>query len=139
MKKQLFGDNKGFTLVEILGAITIISIVLLGLFTLFPQTAYMQNTNEDKLTAVNLSNLVLEDLRNIDETTLSAGTFQQFNQTGSIPISSVNNDGQFLEHPRFRLEIQLESVDDFLRAMIRIYDENHSELMRTYDLIEVSS
>ncbi|WP_212370612.1 type IV pilus modification PilV family protein [Allobacillus saliphilus] len=134
-------NSRGFTLVEILGAITILSIVLLGLFTLFPQSANLQNINEDKLTATNLSNIVLEDLRNLDADELSAGTYERFNTSDFLEISSVQNNGQFIKHPEFSLKIELRESDDedILRGIIKILDKDNEEIMRTYYLFEVSS
>ncbi|MFC0014192.1 MULTISPECIES: prepilin-type N-terminal cleavage/methylation domain-containing protein [Allobacillus] len=141
MKKYISFNERGFTLIEILGALTILSIVLLGLFTLFPQSANFQNINEDKLTATNLSNLVLEDMRNLDANELSPGTYEQFNTRDSLEIPSVQNDGQFIKHPDFSLEVELRESDDenILRGIIKILHKDNEEIMRTYYLFEVTS
>lgn len=63
MKKQLQSEN-GMTLVELLAALVLLSIVLLAFFTFFTQSAKFTQHNKEKLTAVEVAEDVVADVRN---------------------------------------------------------------------------
>lgn len=59
----MFNDEKGFTLVEIVASIVIITIVLLSFFQFFIQNNKVANSNTEKLVVVNLSHYYLDRLK----------------------------------------------------------------------------
>lgn len=58
-KKKLLNEH-GISLVEVIAAIVILSIILMSIISLLPQMGLKNNQNEDKQTAVNLAALELE-------------------------------------------------------------------------------
>ncbi|CAM3109086.1 type II secretion system protein [Filibacter tadaridae] len=62
--KKYNQDEKGVTLVEILAALVILSIVLVVFFTFFLQSAKFTQHNKEKLTAVEVAEDVVADVRN---------------------------------------------------------------------------
>lgn len=64
-------NEKGFTLVEVIASLVLISIILLSFFQIFIQTNKVANTNTEKLVIINLADAQLERLQ-IDSTELKA-------------------------------------------------------------------
>ena len=56
-------NNKGFTLIEVIASIIIITIILLSFSQLFVQTNRTAATNTEKLVTVNLADAMLERVR----------------------------------------------------------------------------
>lgn len=56
-------NEKGLTLVEILAALVILGIVFVGFMTIFPQMTSFNEKTGDKLEAMNLAKMKLEDLQ----------------------------------------------------------------------------
>lgn len=56
-------EEKGFTLVEVLAALTLLGIVFIGFMTIFPQMTKFNEKTEDKLVTMNLAK---QELNNID-------------------------------------------------------------------------
>ena len=64
MKRLNFMYNdQGMTLIEILGAITILSIVLIGFMSFYPHSILMSQKAEDDLTAINVAERVLTEVK----------------------------------------------------------------------------
>ena len=57
-------NEKGFTLVEILAALTILGIVFISFMTIFPQMSNMNERTETKLITMNLAKKELRELKN---------------------------------------------------------------------------
>ncbi|GAA0450492.1 type II secretion system protein [Alkalibacillus silvisoli] len=60
---KLMRSNQGFTLIEILGAITILSIVLISFIGFFSQSIILSSKVEDELTAINIAESVLSEIK----------------------------------------------------------------------------
>lgn len=56
-------NEKGLTLVEVLAAVVLISIVLMGFMALFGTTNKLASTNSEKLVLINLADAHLERLK----------------------------------------------------------------------------
>lgn len=76
--------NKGFTLVEVLAAITLLSVIFVGFSSAFSFQMKTSSLNSNKLTAQNMS---LEELNNV----LSQQTLNLSNNYSSIPTNSPAN------------------------------------------------
>ncbi|WP_438311216.1 type IV pilus modification PilV family protein [Sporosarcina sp. FA9] len=63
MRKRKMGE-KGVTLVEILATLVLLSIVLIGFFSFFTQSATFTKHNKEKLTAVQIAEDVVAKIRN---------------------------------------------------------------------------
>ncbi|TFB13899.1 type II secretion system protein [Filobacillus milosensis] len=137
MCEQLIKHEKGMTLIEILGALVILSIVLIGFFSVFTQSASMQNVNEEEMLTTNLIRSALEDVRELDSSSVSPGTYTNFDL---LDIASVNNQGQFYSQPSYYLKLIItdESDTNLLKAKLQVIDQNGKVYTDTYDYIEVS-
>jgi prepilin-type N-terminal cleavage/methylation domain-containing protein len=58
---EILKNEKGVTLVEVLAAITLLSIVLVSMLSMFPQMRMVNNHNEDKAEAINIAKEILID------------------------------------------------------------------------------
>ena len=56
-------NEKGFSLIEVIASILLLSIVLVSFFTFFIQTNKAAVTNNEKLVVINLADAVLERLK----------------------------------------------------------------------------
>lgn len=56
---KVIQNNKGVTLVEVLAAMTILSIILISLMNIFPQMGKVNKFNEDKVQAISLAKELL--------------------------------------------------------------------------------
>lgn len=73
-KKRL--DERGMSLVEILAALVILSIVLLSFFTFFTQPAIFTKHNKEKLTAVQIAEEVVAKVRDGDYQVTNLGIIE---------------------------------------------------------------
>jgi prepilin-type N-terminal cleavage/methylation domain-containing protein len=60
-------DNKGVTLVEVLAAMAILSIILISIMNIFPQMGMMNKQNEEKSQGINTAKQLLIEWSNKDE------------------------------------------------------------------------
>ncbi|MFD2639234.1 prepilin-type N-terminal cleavage/methylation domain-containing protein [Piscibacillus salipiscarius] len=135
---SILNNQKGITLIELLSSLVILSIVLIGFFSVFTQSASMQNTNEEEMIATNLARVALEDVRDLNTDLLDLGTYTQFNQTSHPHITSVNSSGQFHKHPSFQLQLELSEEPDTSLWLAKILINKDGEtLADTYTYIEV--
>ena len=65
MKKALFKEN-GMTLVELLAAIALLGIVLFTFMSIFTQSAKFSAHNQETLTAVQIAEQVVSDVRDLE-------------------------------------------------------------------------
>ncbi|MBY0099113.1 type IV pilus modification PilV family protein [Mesobacillus maritimus] len=56
---KVLRNNNGVTLIEVLAALTILSIILVSLMNIFPQMGKMNKYNEDKVQAISLAKELL--------------------------------------------------------------------------------
>ncbi|WP_442595270.1 prepilin-type N-terminal cleavage/methylation domain-containing protein [Neobacillus sp. D3-1R] len=91
-------EQKGFTLLEVLLSITILSIILISFFSFFPQAAKFNDTNDQKLKGVSLakevlvtiqsSNSIQSFLNNVSTNPTATDTFSKNNpQYQSLKLS----------------------------------------------------
>ncbi|TXK91987.1 prepilin-type N-terminal cleavage/methylation domain-containing protein, partial [Parageobacillus sp. SY1] len=63
-------SSKGFTLLEVLASITILSIVAIGMFSFFTNAMQYTTYNQDKTVAINIARGVLAYMERLDFTAL---------------------------------------------------------------------
>ncbi len=61
---KLVRNEKGVTLIEILAAVVILSIILVSLMNFFPQMGFINKLNGEKSQAINTAKQVLIDWQN---------------------------------------------------------------------------
>jgi len=79
-------NEKGFTLVEILAAMTILVIVLISFFTMFSQSALFTRSNEETLRATNLANRAMDIMR-------ADGSLERENQLTALINAALIEEG----------------------------------------------
>ncbi|WP_282019976.1 type IV pilus modification PilV family protein [Planomicrobium okeanokoites] len=82
MKKALFKEN-GMTLVELLAAIALLGIVLFTFMSIFTQSAKFSAHNQETLTAVQIAEQVVSDVRDL-ETVLTLNNVGNYKKVGSL-------------------------------------------------------
>ncbi|MCA1055242.1 prepilin-type N-terminal cleavage/methylation domain-containing protein [Rossellomorea aquimaris] len=102
-------NEKGVTLVEILAAVTILSIILVSIFNLFPQIGMMNQQNAMKLKGMNTAKGVLVEWSNRED----VKSFVLSSGTGSPPdgYQSAESDGK----DYYLFTIEEASVDKLIK------------------------
>ncbi|MDQ0975659.1 prepilin-type N-terminal cleavage/methylation domain-containing protein [Neobacillus niacini] len=66
---KFISNEKGVTLVEVIAAISLLSIVLIGIMGIFPQMGFINKHNEDKSQAINSAKQILNEWKSEDTVT----------------------------------------------------------------------
>ncbi len=144
--KNIFDEmrvNNGFTMIEVLIAIVILSIALVTLAGLLTTTIRSTTVSRDATIAANLASQRLEDLR-----TTAAADFDNAvlddTVAGSDPVAGANADyaedyGTFPAYPNFRRETYITDgaspvniKDVGVRVLWTDSLGTHTSLLRTY-------
>ncbi|MFA9555955.1 prepilin-type N-terminal cleavage/methylation domain-containing protein [Evansella sp. AB-rgal1] len=88
---KLVKNQEGFTLIEILLSIAILSIIFISLMNIFPQMIQFNSINETKTQAINTSRQILNDWQNKSEIIdyLSAPS------TSELPSELIEQDSHY--------------------------------------------
>jgi prepilin-type N-terminal cleavage/methylation domain-containing protein len=86
------GNEKGLTLVEILAAITILSIIVVSILSFFPQVGMMNQQNDVKTKGINVAKKILAQWT-IDEKGEIADFLQVPNSTDAPYSYQIYNQG----------------------------------------------
>lgn len=86
-----FKDNRGFTLIEVLAAIVIISIILISFFQLFIQTNKTAAFNNERLVTINLADAALAKIQAKAYTKTSNDIVNEFINDSSKPTTFAMN------------------------------------------------
>lgn len=130
--------NKGFTLVEILVTLVILSIILLSFMSFFSQSSLFAQKNNEKLTAINLAQETIVSIKN------QPTYFQKVvKYTSDFPdpertILNVNSIGILNQQPNFRLglEIAKDYSYNLYKIHVQIYDLKNNLLAETYHYLK---
>src|SRR5690606_7901361 len=76
-------NNKGLTLVEILAALVLLSIVLITFMSFFTQSAKFTAHNQETLTAVQIGEQAVSDIRGL-ETIFDIATAKKYEKKGNV-------------------------------------------------------
>ena len=122
MKKQ-FQNDSGMTLVEILAALVLLSIVLLAFFSFFTQSAKFTQHNKEKLTAVEVAEDVVAllranmDLDELEEYEVNGDTYLNTTSYPSYKVEiKVNNELPELKLSKATIKVEPISVDSIKRS-----------------------
>ncbi len=86
-------DQRGFSLIEALVSIFLMSIVLLGVAQLIGVSIHLQRASEDLTSATVLAEQKLEELKNVDFNGLVPGGSINGDLPGYFDMPDVDNDG----------------------------------------------
>ncbi|MCM3611433.1 type II secretion system GspH family protein [Planococcus sp. MERTA32b] len=118
--RNYFKNNKGLTLVEILAALVLLSIVLITFMTFFTQSAKFTANNQETLTAVQVGEDVVSkvrDIQSLEELTLEPEPgfeFEKFDGDENLVSSetfhsdyyiSIKKEGSLVASKLQRVEI----------------------------------
>lgn len=134
-------NEKGMTLIELLAAVAILTVVLSLFATFFIQSSLFTKKNEEAMEATSYVRLVLDELRGNPHSLYSACGVQSF-QAGSFPY--ICEEGSFFESDQFEVRLVVDEVPAIqnetpaYEVKIEIY-QSGKKRTETYGLIEVSS
>lgn len=92
-------NQKGLTLVEILAAITILSIVLLTFSSLFLQSSKFTNSNKDRLSEIEVAEEIVGTIRSSQSFKDLTGIKKDNVIVNQIPIKNLINSSYVYNHP----------------------------------------
>lgn len=87
--------NRGFTLVEVLVALGIITIILLSFYQLFVQTNKTSVKNNEKLITINLADAALASVQAKTYTKISSSDLNDYLEDESIPRDFILNGRRY--------------------------------------------
>ncbi|KXH87301.1 prepilin-type N-terminal cleavage/methylation domain-containing protein [Sporosarcina sp. HYO08] len=90
-------DERGLSLVEVLAAIVILSIVLVTFFSFFTQSTKYSKFNKEKLTAVQVAEEVVAKIRDIESQDEILG-LDEFQLVGGLYVDTTT-------YPSYKVEI----------------------------------
>ncbi|EKN64989.1 prepilin-type N-terminal cleavage/methylation domain-containing protein [Schinkia azotoformans] len=134
-------DMSGFTLIEVLVAVVILSVILLSFFVFFSQSALFTNKNNHQLMAINLAQEVIGIIK-------SNNTIFQHNKSFEDPFSEqekiilgIDNNQYFVnKEEQFKLQLELRKDKNYPLYLIHILIEEpkDSVITETYHYLEGS-
>ncbi|WP_411954906.1 hypothetical protein ACKXGF_03645 [Alkalibacillus sp. S2W] len=139
MLKTILKQRDGVSLVEVLGALVILSLILIGFFSMFTQTSSMQNVTEEEVQASNLINIVREDVKQLTFSSNDTGYYESFD---SLDLTSVENNGQIVANNDFFATIEIKEeteTNNLLKVTINLLNEDDRRVAHTYTYVEVTN
>lgn len=110
----------GVTLVELLAAIAILSIIVTAFLALFTQAGRTNNMTNEVNEATFIAQEEMERVTHLSQRKTSINDFEQFNGDG-VSINS-KNDGKFLVTTSITKDS--DEVDSLYRVIVRITEED---------------
>lgn len=108
------GNEKGLSLVEVLAAVVILSIVFVGIMTIFPQMTLFNNKTETKLDTMNLArqeiSLILGESAWVGKRNSSDSDIYEDFKTVLAADMPATGFSKVAQYPKF---IRYEKVDDY--------------------------
>ncbi|WP_458412330.1 type IV pilus modification PilV family protein [Schinkia sp. CFF1] len=133
--------SKGFTLIEVLVAVVILSIILLTFFGFFSQSALFTNRNKQQLTAVNLAQEVIATMKSNSAVFQRSKTFEQPFTEQEKAILGIDDSHYFVDSKQqFILKLELRKDENYPLYLIHVFIENadHSVVAEVYHFLEGS-
>ncbi|WP_407272735.1 prepilin-type N-terminal cleavage/methylation domain-containing protein [Radiobacillus sp. PE A8.2] len=135
-------NSLGLTLIEILASLVILGIILISFFTFFSQTIFLSKKVEDNLTAINVGEKILYEMKDTYTPTDSAETCPGTNPI-TLPSLSADNVGQYYSinnknyYPNITVcQTSEEEVLELYQIHVEIFDEDSKLLSEIFDYME---
>lgn len=130
--------NRGFTLIEVLAALVILSIILLSFLSFFSQSALFTQKNHDKLTAINIAQDTIVSIKKYPALFQKTATYTTNFPDPVNTILHVNSTGIFNLQPDYKLELAIskDSTFNLYKIHVKIFDLNGNELTETYHFLK---
>ncbi|WP_404329434.1 prepilin-type N-terminal cleavage/methylation domain-containing protein [Mesobacillus maritimus] len=143
-------NERGITLIEVLAAMAILSIILISIMNFFPQMGMINNHNKEKAQAINTAKLLLNEWK-LDSNLIAAlkkEEPQPADWPGTIPTEDIDGDGDEFylfttENPRAEIKIWKEPPNNAVvevpahEIQIRILNDTGKPISETYGYIVV--
>lgn len=112
LKKSNWKDSQGFTLVEILTSITILSIIAITFLTFFIQSANTNAQSEETLDATYVAQSQIEEVYNISLNHGMEDAGKELKKLGYTAGSSETEGSRFtMVREKFQIVIQLKAAE----------------------------
>lgn len=119
-------NEKGFTIVELLASIIILSILIIGIFQMFVFSAKTATSNQTKLVTIHLAKATIERIK------VDAGSYFPFDMVGETEIFNEGNCHYFAE---INCDLFTMTVNDLnYEVEVEVSQDTNEELL---DLINV--
>lgn len=130
--------NKGFTLIEILVTLVILSIILLSFMSFFSQSSLFTQKNNEKLSAINLAQETIVTIKNQPDYFQKVVKYTTGFSDPEKTILNVNSIGMFNQQPDYRLglEITKDYTYKLYKIHVQIYDLKNNLLAETYHYLK---
>lgn len=89
MPERQWGDSNGFTLIEALLAMALLSIAIFGTFSLLDSVMGYNKFAETITTATTLAQDKVEELKNTDYSLITAGTENDMDDDGTVDAGGI--------------------------------------------------
>lgn len=134
-------NKAGFTLIEVLAALVILSIILLSFFSFFSQSALFTQKNRDKLTAVNLAQDTVVAIKKNPSYFQKTKTYSTNYTEQERTILNVNSIGIFDQQPSLKLKLSItkDSSYNLYKIYVQIFDLKGKQLTETYHYLKGST
>ena len=132
--KKLIQNNKGFTLVEILVSIVILSIIVGAFMSMFVYATKANVTTQELVDTGYIAQTCMEELYTLSMTEDTDGIINAMKANAYIHTSSGNKHGFTKEVERHFVKIEMERKayavsDDLTKVTVKVYkDSGHSQL-----------
>lgn len=120
VKKKL-GNNRGFTLVELLASIIILSIIVIGIFQMFVFSAKTATSNQTKLVTTHLAKATIERIK------VDADSYFPSDEVGNTDKFNKGNCNNFAEVDCGLFEMKVNDLDYEVEVRVS-QDEEEKEL-----------
>lgn len=108
LRKKIFCERQGFTLAEVLIAVGILAVVVVGLLQLFVYCSTLAEAAGNTTLAINEAQNKMEEIRNHNFSTIAVDyasggtpgntfTLTSLNGTGTITVSQVGGSSELLQ------------------------------------------
>ena len=116
---KILKNEKGFTLIEVLASIVILSLVLISIMSIFPQMGMVNNQNEQKTQAINTAKEVLISWQ---DSTVVKTFLQSSSQTTGFNPAYVNEDVNYtvFSNTKFANYYYFETTKDEYKVQIKL-------------------
>ncbi|MTD29664.1 prepilin-type N-terminal cleavage/methylation domain-containing protein [Planomicrobium sp. YIM 101495] len=122
-------NEKGFTLVEVLASLVLISLILMGFMALFTSTNRLAVTNSEKLVVINLADSYLERAQINPEEFFSPYPLTETSRGIAVPLHEMNGSEY-----EVRLDVSDSGGLDLLNVIVTVspVDSNMSSSVEGY-------
>ena len=118
---MFFKNKDGFTFIEILMTLTVVALLFIPVMSLFSDSLYSTNRNQDMITAMNLAQSEIERTINLNLTKA------QLQELGTQIDPPASEDPIKLNGALWRIQREMVAGTDPLEVRVSVYQDGHPE------------